>query len=156
MALCSGGLPLPIQFIRICKCVRFPILMSACLTKLQLWHLPVLLPNRIAKNKSASDLTWVTTLQIFLLFFVGPVAGVLMDALGPRRVLPAFSILLVLALCMLSLCTEYWQIMLAQGVAFGIGAAGVSLPALTVVAQWFSTKRGLVVGMVSSGSSLGL
>jgi hypothetical protein len=56
---------------------------------------------------------------------------------------------------MLSLCTEYWQIILAQGVAFGIGTAGVSLPALVLTSQWFSTKRGLATGIVSSGSSFG-
>jgi MCP family monocarboxylic acid transporter-like MFS transporter 10 len=56
---------------------------------------------------------------------------------------------------MLSLCTEYYQVMLCQGIAFGIGTAGVSMPAMVVVSQWFSKNRGLAVGIVSSGSSLG-
>jgi hypothetical protein len=56
---------------------------------------------------------------------------------------------------MLSLCTKYWQVMLAQGVAFGLAAAGLSLPAMATATQWFSTKKGLAVGIVSAGSSLG-
>lgn len=56
---------------------------------------------------------------------------------------------------MLSLCKAYWQIILAQGVLFGIAAAGLSLPALVTATQWFSSKKGLAVGIVSAGSSLG-
>jgi len=79
----------------------------------------------------------------------------MIDAFGPRKILVPFSILCVFSIFMLSLCTQYYQVMLAQGIAFGIGTAGVSLPAMVVVSQWFSTKRGLAVGIVSSGSSLG-
>lgn len=56
---------------------------------------------------------------------------------------------------MLSLCTKYWQIMLTQGVAFGIASSGISLPALLLATQWFSSKRGLATGIVAAGSSLG-
>lgn len=90
------------------------------------------------------------------MFFLGPPVGLVIDAVGPRPVLIPFSIICVVAIFMLSLCTEYWQVMLAQGVAFGIGTAGVSLPALVLVSQWFSTKRGLATGIVSAGSSCGI
>lgn len=89
------------------------------------------------------------------MFALGPPVGLAIDAIGPRPILIPFSLLCVFSIFMLSLCTEYWQIMLAQGVSFGIGTAGVSLPALVLVSQWFSTKRGLATGIVSSGSSFG-
>jgi MFS transporter, MCT family, solute carrier family 16 (monocarboxylic acid transporters), member 10 len=106
-------------------------------------------------KSSQSALAWITTLQIFMLFFFGPVIGKAMDSLGPRKITIPFSILAIFACCMLSLCKKYWQFMLAQGVAFGIAASGISLPAMTLGTQWFSTKRGLVVGIVSAGSSFG-
>ncbi|KAG5807125.1 hypothetical protein H9Q74_000380 [Fusarium xylarioides] len=62
-----------------------------------------------------------------------------------RKTLLSFSIIAVFSVYMLSLYTKYWQVMLAQGVAFGMAAA----------TQWFSTKKGLAVGIVSAGSSLG-
>ncbi|KZF25224.1 putative MFS transporter [Xylona heveae TC161] len=105
--------------------------------------------------KSSSSLAWITTLQIFLLFFFGPVVGMLIDAIGPRPILIPFSTLCVFAIFMLSLCKNYWQVMLAQGVAFGFGTSGVSMPAMVLVSQWFSTKKGLAVGIVSAGSSFG-
>ncbi|KAM5361699.1 hypothetical protein ACJA88_014367 [Fusarium oxysporum] len=107
------------------------------------------------KDESSSALAWITTLQIFLLFMFGPAVGKLIDVYGCRRMLPPFSIMAVFSVCMLSLCTKYWQVMLAQGVAFGLAAAGLSLPAMATATQWFSTKKGLAVGIVSSGSSLG-
>ncbi|EFE40550.1 hypothetical protein TRV_04716 [Trichophyton verrucosum HKI 0517] len=107
------------------------------------------------KEQSSSALAWITTLQIFLLFLFGPAVGKLIDVYGCRKTLPPFSIMAVFAVCMLSLCKEYWQVMLAQGVAFGFAAAGLSLPAMATATQWFSTKKGLAVGIVSAGSSLG-
>ncbi|PLB48992.1 MFS general substrate transporter [Aspergillus steynii IBT 23096] len=107
------------------------------------------------KDESSSSLAWITTLQIFLLFMFGPAVGKLIDVYGCRKLLPPFSIFAVFSVCMLSLCKQYWQVMLAQGVAFGLAAAGLSLPAMATATQWFSTKKGLAVGIVSSGSSLG-
>lgn len=61
----------------------------------------------------------------------------------------------VVALGLLSLCKEYYQIMLCQGLLFGLACSGTSLPAVVSVSQWFSTKRGLAVGVASCGSSFG-
>lgn len=44
---------------------------------------------------------------------------------------------------------------MAQGVAFGFATSGLSMPAMTLATQWFSSKRGLAVGIVSCGSSFG-
>lgn len=86
---------------------------------------------------------------------LGPFVGKLIDTHGSRVVLAPFSAMAVFSVCMLSLCKTYWQIMLAQGVAFGLATSGLSLPAMTLATQWFSTRRGLAVGIVSCGSSLG-
>ncbi|RBQ70032.1 hypothetical protein FVER14953_02422 [Fusarium verticillioides] len=107
------------------------------------------------KDQSSSALAWITTLQIFMLFMFGPAVGKMIDVYGCRKTLLPFSIMAVFSVCMLSLCTKYWQVMLAQGVAFGFAAAGLSLPAMATATQWFSTKKGLAVGIVSAGSSLG-
>lgn len=116
----------------------------------QLYYKDILLPGQ-----SSSSLAWITTLQIFLLFILGPFVGKLIDTHGSRVILAPFSAMAVFSVCMLSLCKTYWQIILAQGVAFGLATSGLSLPAMTLATQWFSTRRGLAVGIVSCGSSLG-
>ncbi|KAK7710018.1 hypothetical protein SLS57_008516 [Botryosphaeria dothidea] len=111
--------------------------------------------DTLLADQSSSSLAWITTLQVFLLFMFGPFVGKLVDAYGCRKIIGPFSVLAVFSVCMLSLCKTYWQVMLAQGVAFGFATSGLSLPAMTLATQWFSTRRGLAVGIVSCGSSLG-
>ncbi|KAG7413009.1 MFS transporter asaE [Fusarium oxysporum f. sp. rapae] len=68
------------------------------------------------KDQSSSALAWITTLQIFMLFMFGPAVGKMIDIYGCRKTLLPFSIMTVFSVCMLSLCTKYWQVMLAQGI----------------------------------------
>jgi MFS family permease len=56
---------------------------------------------------------------------------------------------------MTSLCTEYYQFFLAQGLLFGFGVAALFLPGFATVPLYFSRHRGLALGMTIGGSSLG-
>jgi MFS family permease len=56
---------------------------------------------------------------------------------------------------MLSLCNNYWQIMLVQGVLMGIVMGLLQFPAFAAVSQYFDKKRAAALGVVVSGSSIG-
>lgn len=56
---------------------------------------------------------------------------------------------------MTSLCREYWQFMLAQGVLLGIGMGGLMFPAMGAVPQYFDKKRAAAFGLSIAGSSIG-
>lgn len=56
---------------------------------------------------------------------------------------------------MISLCTEYWQVFLAQGVAVGLGLGCLFLPSVAGLAHYFSKKKSTALGIASSGGSLG-
>jgi MFS family permease len=56
---------------------------------------------------------------------------------------------------MLSLCQEYWQVFLAQGIVVGFGGGMLYIPAVAMVTTQFTTRRPIAVGLASSGSSIG-
>jgi MFS family permease len=54
----------------------------------------------------------------------------------------------------MSLCREYYQFILAQGILGGLTNGLTYTPALTAVGHYFSKKRPLAMGIASSGASL--
>lgn len=60
-----------------------------------------------------------------------------------------------LGFMMTSLCTQYWQTLLAQGICIGIGNGCLFVPSVAILPQYFTTKNALVNGIAASGSSIG-
>jgi predicted MFS family arabinose efflux permease len=56
---------------------------------------------------------------------------------------------------MTSLCKAYYQFFLAEGFLLGVGIAFLFCPAMAAVPLYFKVNRGLALGIVVSGSSLG-
>ena len=56
---------------------------------------------------------------------------------------------------MTSLATQYYQLLLAHGVLQGVGNGLIFTPAVSVVGQYFTTKRAWAMGVVVSGASIG-
>ncbi|KAE9369062.1 MFS general substrate transporter [Stipitochalara longipes BDJ] len=106
-------------------------------------------------HESPSNISWIGTMQIFLLFFIGTFTGRLTDAGYFRIVFLTGSILSVLGLFMASLSTTYWQLFLAQGLCCGLGNGCIFCPALSLLSTYFSKKRGLAIGLAATGSATG-
>ena len=56
---------------------------------------------------------------------------------------------------MTSISSEYYQLVLAQGICSPLGASFVFYAGLSCTATWFQERRALAFGIVASGSSLG-
>jgi MFS family permease len=55
---------------------------------------------------------------------------------------------------MTSLCTQYWEVILAQGLCVGLGSGCLFIPSVAIVSTYFSTKKSLATGIAASGSSI--
>jgi hypothetical protein len=106
-------------------------------------------------DRPPSDIAWIGSIQVFLLFFIGTAAGRATDAGFFREVFLMGTVLQLLGIFMASLSTQYWQLFLAQGVCVGIGNGCMFTPMVSLVATYFSTKKSLAIGIAASGSSVG-
>jgi len=93
----------------------------------------------------------------FLLFgLMAPFAAALINRFGMRRI--ALSALLLIAggLLLSLAMTRVWQLVLLWGVVIGLGTGLTALVlGVTVATRWFSTRRGLVTGLLTASSATG-
>jgi MFS family permease len=94
-------------------------------------------------------------MEVFVMFLGGPIFGKLFDNYGPRYILLFGTFCHVFGLMMTSLSTQYYQILLAQGVCSAIGASAIFCVAMSSIGTWFFRRRATAFGIVASGSSLG-
>ena len=104
---------------------------------------------------SSSNISWVGSIQSFMVFAVGAVIGPIYDRGHLRTLLVVGIFGLVFGHMMLSLCTQYWQALLSQGFVVGMAGGCLFVPSLAVVQPYFSKHLGLALGIVATGSSVG-
>ena len=90
-----------------------------------------------------------------MLMMVGSIAGPIYDAGYAHELLAVGSVLIVFGQMMLSLCTEYYQVFLAQGLSVGIGTGCIFVSGVAILSTYFSTRIATAVGIAASGSSVG-
>ncbi|KAG8984521.1 hypothetical protein FRB95_005827 [Tulasnella sp. JGI-2019a] len=109
----------------------------------------------ILSHVDPSTLAWIGSVQYSMVFLPGLISGRLFDLGWFHPILIGASALLVISTLLVAQCKEYWQFMLAQGLATGIASGLVFGGALPVVGHWFHKKRATAYGVVAVGSSYG-
>src|SRR2546423_1470371 len=107
------------------------------------------------RNASSSAIGWIFGLYAFLSFFCGLQIGPIFDAVGPRYLVLAGSILLLLSQLLLGICTTYISFLLVFGVLGGLGTSLIFSPSVAAVGHWFLARRGQMTGLAAVGGSLG-
>lgn len=108
-----------------------------------------------ALDRAPSDISWIGSINVFLLFFIGTFTGRLTDAGFFRPLSISGAILTVTGTLTTSACTKYWQIFLAQGVCVGIDSGCLFCPAVAIVSTYFNKRRSLAIGITTCGSGVG-
>ncbi|KAI9370021.1 major facilitator superfamily domain-containing protein [Aspergillus egyptiacus] len=111
--------------------------------------------NDLLKGYSTSTISWIPSLEIFFMMGMGPIVGALYDRYGLGWLLRTGSFLHVFGIMMTSISTEYYQILLAQGLCSALGVSMIFQPSITCAAGWFDRRRGAAFGILFTGSSIG-
>lgn len=104
---------------------------------------------------SAASIGWILSIYVFLAFGAGLVIGPVFDVHGPRWLLFAGSILIILATFLLGVCTQYWHFILVFGILAGVGTALIFTPTIAAVGHFFYEKRGNATGVAAMGGAIG-
>ncbi|KAK0624372.1 major facilitator superfamily domain-containing protein, partial [Immersiella caudata] len=106
-------------------------------------------------HHTPSEIGWIFSLYLFIVFFVGIQIGPIFDAHGGRILVAAGTLLVVLSLLILSWCETYYQIILAFSVLGGLGGALLNTPAYGCIAHYFNRRRGLATGIATTSGGVG-
>ncbi|KAJ5894611.1 hypothetical protein N7495_006302, partial [Penicillium taxi] len=105
---------------------------------------------------SQSTIAWLGAVAIFFLFSISVISGLILDIFGPELMCWAGAIGTVFSIMMISLCREFYEFVLAQGILLGISMALITWPMLALVGKCINAEnRGAALGIVIAGSSLG-
>lgn len=103
-----------------------------------------------------AQLTGAVLLAMVVLSLCQPIVGILVDRVGPKKILVGGLALLGVSLVPFSYVTNLWQVYLLYGLlmSFGLAAASPVL-ATSLVGRWFTHRRGLAMSVATSGSAFG-
>ncbi|KAK1252365.1 hypothetical protein MKX08_003552 [Trichoderma sp. CBMAI-0020] len=106
-------------------------------------------------DRSPSDVAWIGAIQAFAQFSAAMVSGPIADRHGAMVVIWPCSLLLVVAMMLTSLCTEFYQFILCQGIFLGFSSGLIFTPAISVVGHYFHKRRPIAIAFATTGSPLG-
>lgn len=95
-------------------------------------------------------------LRIALYGFMAPFSAALIERYGVRNIVLTAVTLISLGLLSARAMTELWQLMVLWGVIVGIGTGMTAMVLGAIVsARWFTSRRGLVLGLLTASSATG-
>ena len=139
---------------------RYWVVFGACLTQFTIIGLLIAYGLFFAEFEreygwSRTSLSATTSVAFFLMGVFAIPIGRFNDAFGPRLVLGITGTLYGIGYALLSQVTEIWHLLLLFGLCIGSGMAAHDVVTLSTVARWFPNRRGLMSGIVKTGTALG-
>ncbi len=110
----------------------------------------------------AADTGWDRTslslpfsLYVLIYSALGAASGWCTDRWGPRLVIAAGAVLLGGGVLLTSRVGALWQLYLSLGAIAALGMSAIYVPCNATVVRWFTRRRGLALGISSSGQGFG-
>ena len=139
---------------------RYWVVFGACLTQFTIIGLLISYGLFFAEFEreygwSRTALSASTSVAFFLMGVFAIAIGRLNDRFGPRLVLGISGTLYGIGYALLSQVTEIWHLFILFGLCIGSGMAAHDVVTLSTVARWFPNRRGVMSGIVKTGTAVG-
>lgn len=108
-----------------------------------------------ALDRSPAEIAWIGSIQLFLTFFIGAFIGRYADAGFLRVILLCGTFMIALGAFAASFATQYWHLLLSQGLCCGLGNGCLVTPTVSVVSTYFERRRSLAIGIINCGGATG-
>ncbi|KAM0263920.1 hypothetical protein ACHAQJ_000955 [Trichoderma viride] len=112
-------------------------------------------PNTPFTGASPAEIDLIGTLSISLMTIGAPFVVAWAKRFSPKLVSLIGAIIFSAALILASFGKALWHFELAQGVLLGLGTCMSYMVAVTIAPTWFTTRRGLALGIITSGTGIG-
>lgn len=105
---------------------------------------------------SRASISFAIGISILLHGAIGPFSAALMNKYGVTRMMLFALLTIGFGVSLTPFMTQSWHLILLWGVLVGAGAGAISnVLAVTIAARWFVSHRGLVTGLMLSGTATG-
>ncbi|TKA68611.1 hypothetical protein B0A55_09210 [Friedmanniomyces simplex] len=105
---------------------------------------------------SPSNISWIGSTQLALVFGLGVPVGRLVDQGYFRLVFHSGSIIMLLGIFCTAWCTTLWSLWLVQGLITGLGMGMVFCSAIVALMTWFDERKlGAAMAVGAAGSCVG-
>ncbi|MED5579602.1 MAG: MFS transporter [Nitrospinota bacterium] len=105
---------------------------------------------------SRAALSLPASLSLILFGISQPIGGLMINRFGAKKVIAFGSIITTIGVLGMSQVSSIWGIYFFYGFLLGLGGTGNSFVALTpVLSNWFESRKGMALSIMSAGSSLG-
>lgn len=101
---------------------------------------------------SRADTSLIFSINLLLYGAFGPIAGTMVDRLGPRAVIASGAFVLAVGTALCSIANAIWQFYILWGVLMSFGICVLGYVSHTpLISNWFVRKRGTAIGVLGVG-----
>jgi MFS family permease len=109
-----------------------------------------------AFNLDRAETSAVSSVNMLLAGVCAFLAGWALDRYGPRNVVLLMGLFIGLSLLLTSQTNSLWQLFITYSLLLAMGTGAIYVVPMSAVSRWFDKKRGLALGITSSGAGLGI